>query len=156
MNQPSSMTPALLDASEWITPLLLFSLLAVTAMVRDGKDASEGAAWVARMFLGFAVVMAGGVMLVGPMLIELTASGSASLALRVDALSSIMLLVMSILGVVVTRHTAYRLDDHPMQARLSRRLVATLTGFVLLVMSSHWLMFIELAIITGLSLHLLL
>ena len=150
------MTPALLDASDWITPLLLFGLMAVTTMLRHGNEASEGAAWVARMFFGLAVVLAGGVMLVGPMLIELAAWGSARLTLRVDELSSLLLLVVSFLGVVVMRHAADRLEGHPLQARFSRRLVSTLTGVVVLVMSSHWLMFIELAVVTSLSLHLLL
>ena len=150
------MTPALFDASDWITPLLLFCLMAVTTMSRDGHEASEGAAWVARMFFGAAVVLAGGVMLVGPMLIELAAWDSARLTLRVDALSSLMLLVVSFLGVMVTRHAADRFEGHAMQAQFSRRLVATLAGLVVLVMSSHWLMFIELAVVTSLSLHLLL
>lgn len=156
MNQLSSKTPALFDASDWTTPLMLFGLMAVTTMLRHGNEASEGAAWVSRMFFGSAVVLAGGVMLVGPMLIELAAWDSARLTLRVDALSSLMLLVVGFLGMVVTRHAADRLEGHPVQARFSRRLVATLTGVAVLVMSSHWLMFIELAVVTSLSLHLLL
>lgn len=156
MYQLSSLTPTLFDASDWITPLLLIALLAVIILLHDGKDVSDGSAWVARSIFSIAVVLACGVMLVGPMVIELVAWGQAKLAVRVDPFSSVMLVVVSLLGLAAAHYAVHRLDGHPVQARFSRRLVAVLTCLVLLVLSNTWLMIFALTIMTGFSLHLLL
>jgi len=92
MNHLPLTTPSLLEVPEWITPLLLLSATSCGMLLQQGKHAAEGAAWVARLFFAGAVILAGGVMLAGPMRLEFAAWGPASLALLVDPLSALMLL----------------------------------------------------------------
>ncbi|TDU72978.1 NAD(P)H-quinone oxidoreductase subunit 5 [Prosthecobacter fusiformis] len=156
MNHLPLTTPALLEAYEWITPLLLLAVLAVSMLLRDGRQAAEGAAGVARLFFAVGLMFSFGVMLAGPMRIELAAWGPARLALLVDPLSALMLVLVSFLGVVVTRYAINYLDGDPGQARFSRWLVLALTSVLALVLSSNLLMFAAAWIATSLSLHQLL
>ena len=156
MNYLPLTTPALLEASEWITPALLFALVTITMLLRNGKQAAEGAAWVARVFAALTVFIAIGVTLAGPMRIELAAWGPAKLAFLVDPLSALMLVLVSFLGIVVTRYSINYLDGDVGQARFSRWLVLTLTSVLMLVVSSNLLMFTAAWITTSLSLHQLL
>jgi len=156
MNPLLNHTPALLSAPEWNTPLLLIISLIAIAVLRNGKEAAEGAAWAARLFFSAAVILAGAVALAGPMRIELAAWGPAKLALLADPLSALMLVLVSFLGIIVTRYAVNYLDGDPGQARFSRWLVATLSSVLVLVMSSNLLLFTAAWVATSLSLHQLL
>ena len=50
MNPIPLSTPALLEAPDLIMPLLLIVLIAFCMLLQHGKQAAEGAAWVARLF----------------------------------------------------------------------------------------------------------
>ena len=156
MNHLPLTTPALLEASEWITPILLITLIAVTMLLRHGKQAAEGAAWVARVYAAAAVLLTIGVTLAGPMRIELATLGPAKLAFLIDPLSALMLVLVSFLGIIVTRYAIHYLDGDAGQARFSRWLVLTLSSVLMLVLSSNLLMFTAAWIATSLSLHQLL
>lgn len=156
MNHLLPNPPALLAVPEWITPLLLLITLAAFKLLRDGKQAAEAAAGVARLFFAAAVILAGGVMLAGPMRLELAAWGPAKLAFLVDPLSALMLLLVSFLGLVVTRYAINYLEGDPGQATFSRWLVMTVASVLLLVLSSNLLLFTVAWIATSLSLHQLL
>ncbi len=156
MNSIPLPTPALLEAPDLIMPLLLIVLIAFCMLLQHGKQAAEGAAWVARLFFAGAVILAGSVALAGPMRVEFAAWGPAKLALLVDPLSSLMFLLVSFLGIVVTRYAANYLAGDPGQATFSRWLVLTLTSVLVLVLSSNLLLFTAAWIATSLSLHQLL
>lgn len=148
--------PSFLASPEWIFPLVFAGAVAAMSLIRQGRQAAEGAAWVARWFFAAAVILAGGVMLAGPMRIELASWGPAHLALLLDPLSSLMMLMVSFLGVVVTRYSINYLDGDARQASFSGWLTATLSSVLLLVVSSNLLMFTAAWIATSLSLHQLL
>lgn len=156
MNERPLITPALLDASDWITPLILLAMVAASMLVRDGRLAAEGAARVARLFFAAALVGALGVTLGGPMRLELAGWGPAKLALLIDPISVLMLILVSFLGVVVTRYSVNYLDGDQGQGRFSRWLLLTLTSVLVLVLSSNLLMFTAAWMATSLSLHQLL
>jgi NAD(P)H-quinone oxidoreductase subunit 5 len=149
-------SPQMLSAPEWITPLAFMAVVIAATMIRQGKESAEGATWVARLFFAAATILAGSVALAGPMRIELAAWGPAKLALLADPLSALMLVLVSFLGVVVTRYAVNYLDGDPRQATFSRWLVLTLTSVLVLVLSSNLLLFTAAWIATSLSLHQLL
>ena len=156
MNSIPLSTPALLEAPDLIMPLLLIVLIAFCMLLQHGKQAAEGAAWVARLFFAGAVILACSVALAGPMRVEIATWGPAKLALLLDPLSALMLVLVSFLGVVVTRYAANYLDGDARQATFSRWLVLTLTSVLVLVLSSNLLLFTAAWIATSLSLHQLL
>jgi NAD(P)H-quinone oxidoreductase subunit 5 len=156
MNSIPLPTPALLEAPDLIMPLLLIVLIAFCMLLQHGKQAAEGASWVARLFFAGAVILAGSVALAGPLRLEFAAWGPAKLALLVDPLSSLMFLLVSFLGIVVTRYAVNYLDGDARQATFSRWLVLTLASVMTLVTSSNLLMFTAAWIATSLSLHQLL
>jgi NAD(P)H-quinone oxidoreductase subunit 5 len=156
MNSIPLSTPALLEAPDLIMPLLLIVLIAFCMLLQHGKQAAEGAAWVARLFFAGAVILAGSVALAGPMRVEIATWGPAKLALLLDPLSALMLVLVSFLGVVVKRYAANYLDGDARQATFSRWLVLTLTSVLVLVLSSNLLLFTAAWIATSLSLHQLL
>lgn len=100
--------------------------------------------------------MAAGVTLAGPMRLELAAWGPVKLALLADPLSAVMLLLVSFLGMVVTRYAIQYLAGDPAQAAFSRWLVTTLVCVQTLVVSGGLLLFTVAWIATSLSLHQLL
>ncbi len=150
------MSPALLEASEWITPLLLILIVSTSMLMQAGKKAAEGAAMVAKLYFAAALIVAGGVALTGSMRIELANWGPAHLALLFDPLSAMMLVLVSFLGLVVTRYAVNYLDGDKRQAIFSRWLILTLSSVLLLVVSSNLLLFTIAWISTSLSLHQLL
>jgi NAD(P)H-quinone oxidoreductase subunit 5 len=148
--------PQLIAAPEW-TPLMVLMLLIVGLMMtRGGRHAAESAALVARLFLGMAVFFSTCVIFAGPVRVELAGWGPAKLALLIDPLSVLMFLLVSFLGVVVTRYSINHLHGDPGQASFSRWLLATLTSVLVLVLSSNLLLFTAAWVATSLSLHQLL
>ena len=156
MNSTPSTTPALLEAPDLTTPLLVLAMIAVCMLLQHGKQAAEGAAWVARLFFAFALVLACGVMLAGPIRVEFAAYGPLKLAILADPLSALMFVLVSFLGLIVTRYSINYLAGDPRQATFSRWLAITLTSVLVLVLSSNLLLFTVAWIATSLSLHQLL
>ena len=131
-------------------------MIAVCMLLQHGKQAAEGAAWVARLFFAFAFVLACGVMLAGPIRVEFAAYGPLKLAILADPLSALMFVLVSFLGLIVTRYSINYLAGDPRQATFSRWLAITLTSVLVLVLSSNLLLFTVAWIATSLSLHQLL
>jgi NAD(P)H-quinone oxidoreductase subunit 5 len=156
MNSTPLTTPALLEAPDLTTPLLVLAMIAVCMLLQHGKQAAEGAAWVARLFFAFALVLACGVMLAGPIRVEFAAYGPLKLAILADPLSALMFVLVSFLGLIVTRYSINYLAGDPRQATFSRWLAITLTSVLVLVLSSNLLLFTAAWIATSLSLHQLL
>ena len=146
----------LIDASDWALPGLVVAAAAASGLLKHGKAAAESAAMVARVLFFAAVVLTFGVMLAGPMRMEIAAWGLVKVALLADPLSAVMALLVSFLGVVVTRYAVNYLDGDPGQARFSRWLIATLVSVLALVISSNLLLFTMAWVATSLSLHQLL
>jgi NAD(P)H-quinone oxidoreductase subunit 5 len=149
-------SPQLLSAPELVTPLLAVAALATLALMRSGRACAEGACWAARLALvgsGFATLA---VALAGPMRIELAAWGPVQLAFLLDALSVALLLLVSFLGVIISRYAINYLDGDPQQARFSRWLTLTLVSVLTLLSASNLLILTAAWVATSLSLHQLL
>lgn len=149
-------TPQLLSAPELLTPLLAVATLVTLALARSGRACAEGAHWAARLALvgaGFATLA---VALAGPMRIELAARGPVRLAFLLDPLSVALLLLVSFLGVVISRYAINYLDGDPQQARFSRWLTLTLASVLTLLAASNLLLLTVAWVATSLSLHQLL
>lgn len=73
-----------------------------------------------------------------------------------DALSAMMLLLVSFLGVIVTRYSCRYLDGNPEQGRFAKWLSITLGTVLALIVSGHLLIFTIAWISTSVSLHQLL
>ena len=150
------MSPALLEASEWTTPLLLIVTISVAMLMQAGRKAAEGAAMVARLYFLAALIVAGSVAILGSIRIEFASWHSMHLAILLDPLSAIMLLLVSFLGLIVTHYAVNYLDGDERQAIFSRWLILTLSSVLVLVVSSNLLLFTIAWISTSLSLHQLL
>jgi NAD(P)H-quinone oxidoreductase subunit 5 len=146
----------MLAANEWLMPILFLVALVGCLMAGHNKTAAQTAFTMARLFFVGAVALAIGVALAGPMRLHLADTRFADFALLVDPLSVTMLLLVSFLGIVVTRFSINYLDGDPGQGKFSRWLLITLTCVLALVASSNLLMFTVAWIATSLSLHNLL
>ena len=156
MHQTLLATPQLVQVPEWIPPLFLLILAGACALLRHGRQAAEGAAWIARLWFALAAILAVPIVLAGSVRIELAAFGPAKLAFLLDPLSVTMLVLVSFLGLIVTRYSVNYLDGDPGQARFSRWLIFTLASVLVLVISSNLLLFTAAWIATSLCLHQLL
>ena len=146
----------MLHANEWFVPILFLLVVVACLMAGHGKTAAQTAYSVARLFFVGAITLALGVAMVGSMRITLAETRLAEIALLVDPLSVTMLLLVSFLGIVVTRYAINYLDGDRGQGTFSRWLLITLTSVLALVASSNLLMFTGAWIATSLSLHNLL
>jgi NAD(P)H-quinone oxidoreductase subunit 5 len=149
-------TPQLVSAPELTTPLLGVGALVALALLRAGRACAEGAHWAARLILIGAGLAALAVALAGPMRVEIAAWGPAGLAFLLDPLSVTLLLLVSFLGVIITRYSVNYLDGDPQQARFSRWLILTLVSVLTLLAASNLLLLAAAWIATSLSLHQLL
>lgn len=92
----------------------------------------------------------------GPELLKLGSAGALHLSLRSDALGSVVLLLVAVLGWVIVRYSQPYLDGERGQARYLRSLMLTLAAVTLLVMSNNLLVLAAAWIATSLALHSLL
>jgi NAD(P)H-quinone oxidoreductase subunit 5 len=83
----------------------------------------------------------------------LTLSGERPLSLRLEALTSAMLLLVTFIGWVVVRYSRRYLDGDPQQRQYLRRLLLTLAAVSALVSSNNLLVIALLWLGTSLSLH---
>ena len=74
----------------------------------------------------------------------------------IDALSAIMLTLVSFVGVIVVRYSRNYLDGDPQQVRFFRLLCLTLAAVLTLIVSGNLVLFAAAWIATGLGLHQLL
>lgn len=137
--------------------LLLLPALLPTARVRRSNRqlAKLGAGLALATFAG-AVIAAIGRTGHGPLIFDFFSVGPVRLGVYVDALSLIMLLLVSFLGAVVTRYAVNYLDGDPGQGRFTKWLSATIGAVLLLIVSGNLLMFALAWMATSLSLHQLL
>jgi NAD(P)H-quinone oxidoreductase subunit 5 len=92
----------------------------------------------------------------GPFHPDLGGIGPVRFSLHLDALTTVMLILVSFLGAVVTQFTVNYLNGDPRQNVFAGRLGATVTAVLLLVVSGNLAVFVAAWITTSLCLHRLL
>lgn len=136
-----------------------FALVAMAAVRTPGRRPAhlerldQVAAW-----FGVVVASAAGLAVATRGLIEspTLGIGGVGLSIRLDSLSTIMLLMIALLAVVIFRYSATYLDGDPRQGVFLGRLAATIAAVEVLVLSGNVALLVLAWIATSLALHELL
>ena len=135
--------------------ILAAALLTITTrdLSRSAKVAIEALAIIAILaaIAGFAQVMTS-----GPMTVFVAQFGPLTAALRLDIVSTTLLVLIAFVGWVVVRYSCTYLDREPGEARFMRWLCLTLAFVMLLVTAGTLAQLVFAWIATSLSLHRLL
>lgn len=148
--------PQLVSAPGLLAPFALIGLASMHGLLTGGRKVAANAVHIARALFVGALLAATAVLLAGPVEVMLAGLGAIKLSLYLDSLSVLMLVLVTFLGLVVSRYSVNYLAGDPGQARFSRWLVLTLGSVSILVVSSNLLMFSLAWVGTSLSLHKLL
>ncbi len=149
-------TPQLVTSPELLPPLLTLGGFVLASLIRPARQAAEAAVWASKLMLAGSLFAALAVFLTGPVHIHLWSSGAASASLLLDAVSVLMLVLVSFLGLIVARYSMHYMAGEPGHARFSRWLVATLGCVLVLLASGNLLQFALAWVGTSLCLHQLL
>jgi NAD(P)H-quinone oxidoreductase subunit 5 len=141
-----------------IAPAVLWSVASIAFLARGKSlgiiarlaEASTVAA-IAVALLSTALLVTG-----GPSTSALIGFNGIGLSIRLDAVSVVMLLLVTFVGWVVVRYTASYLDGEVRQGVFTGWLLATLASVLLLVQAGQLVMFVGAWIATSLFLHRLL
>jgi len=162
------MDPNLLELSPWrvaamaLVPLLyLVAAVAATALGQRPDAGWRVARTSAALALGAALLGLGGLLvggaalLRGPVLATLGDAGAVHLGLRSDALSGLMLVLVSFIGWVIVVYSQSYLGGARGQPRYIRGLMLTLAAVSLLVVTNNLAVLAFAWIATSLALHVL-
>jgi len=138
-----------------VSGLLVF-VLCCMGLWSEGRQSAITASRVAAGFFLSALICASAMLMTGPSHFSLAQVGPFSLSFRIDALSAIMGVLISFLGLIVTRYSVNYLDGDVRQASFSRWLCATVGSALLLVVSGNLVQFALFWFSTSLCLHQLL
>jgi NAD(P)H-quinone oxidoreductase subunit 5 len=139
-----------------LAPGLLVFALCCIGLLSEGRQSAITASRVAAGLFLSSLICGFVILMTGPSQLNLAEAGPFSLSLRLDALSAIMVILISFLGLVVTRYSVNYLDGDVRQARFSRWLCATVCSALLLVLSGNLVQFSFFWLTTSLCLHQLL
>lgn len=156
MNDPTFPIAALAAAAA--PAVLLAGALLLPTAARPAARLGRAVAWAA---FALAVVAALGTALGGPTRASLLRVGPAegaalSLGVYVDALTAVMLLLVSFVGAIVVAYSKNYLDGDPGHRGFTRGLLLTLAAVLALVVAGNVLLFALAWIATSLALHRLL
>lgn len=147
-----------MTALAYLAPLALIAA-ALMALTGPGMRPARAIA-VTNIASLIALVTAGcvavAVMLNGPMTSALIGANGLGLQLRLDALSAVMVLLVSFIGWVVLRYSRNYMDGDARQGQFMGGLSLTLGAVTLLVLSGNIVQLILAWMLTSLSLHRLL
>ncbi len=137
-------------------PLLLSAVCGFLSPGCRPKYSPKFAEAMAFLLVAAALVSAGGLIVYGPGDSPLIGAGGVGLAARLDALSAVMLLVVSFIGWVVVRYASTYLDGEARQGAFTGWLCLTLAAVALLVVAGNLVQLALAWIATSLFLHKLL
>jgi NAD(P)H-quinone oxidoreductase subunit 5 len=140
-----------------LAPLCL-GLAAATARATSvtPRHFADRAIKAASLGVAIGLLAVAGVGLTGPSRSSLLGAGGIGVSLHVDALSAIMLLLVSFVGLVVVRYSRNYLDGDPGHVRFTQWLLLTLASVELLLISGNLALLILAWVATSLSLNKLL
>lgn len=147
-----------IDLLPYAAPLALLLSAAVGFLSPVGRsNIAKRMAEVSALFaLGVAGVSAAMLIVHGAWDSTLIAARGIGFSIRLDAISCVMLLLVSFIGWVVVRYTATYLDGEPRQGAFTGWLSLTLAAVLLLVLSGNVVQLVLAWIATSLFLHRLL
>lgn len=155
LSDTHSLLPAALIALIPSLLLLLPVLVPRSVVMRHGRTVAEWTARAAAAAFTVAVLCAI-IVLVGGVSLHLPAGTVLGLSVRLDALSVVMLALVSFLAAVVTRYAVNYLDGDVRHGRFAQGLALTVACVTLLVISGNLLQIALAWIATSLALHKLL
>ncbi len=147
-----------IDMLPYAAPLALL-LSAAVGFLRPGRRSSmaKRLAEVSALFaLGIASVSAAMLVMQGAWDSAMIGTRGIGFSIHLDAISGVMLLLVSFIGWVVVRYTATYLDGEPRQGAFTGWLSLTLAAVLLLVLSGNVVQLVLAWIATSLFLHKLL
>jgi NAD(P)H-quinone oxidoreductase subunit 5 len=160
------MEPNLLDLSPWraavlaLVPLAYLAAAATATALDPRPDAgwrvarcSAAAALAAALLSLGGLLLGGAALLRGPALLQLGDAGALHLGLRSDVLGSLMLVLVSFIGWVITGYSQPYLGGAAGQPRYIRGLMLTLAAVSLLVLTNNLAVLALAWIATSLALH---
>ena len=136
--------------------VLLLTALAGKALKPSPRLYATQGALAAAVSLVIAVLSALGVGLMGPARTGLLGFAGIGLSVQIDALATIMFLLVALVGLVVVRYSRNYLDGDPNQIRFTRWLLLTLAAVETLVISGNLALLLAAWVATSLSLNKLL
>ncbi|WJY21716.1 NADH-quinone oxidoreductase subunit L [Fontisubflavum oceani] len=142
----------------YLAPLALIAA-AIVAFAGPGMRPARSLALInaaSLLALVIAAAIAVTVMLQGPTSSALIGANGLGLQIRLDALSAVMMALVSFIGWVVLRYARNYMDGDARQGAFSGGLALTLGAVMLLVMSGNVLQLVLAWMLTSLSLHRLL
>lgn len=139
----------------YLMPLALF-VVALLARRSSPRRIAHLARGVSGLTFGMAILAAGTVFAFGPRVSPAIGVGDIALSLRLDALSAVMLLLVSSIGLLVIHFSRNYLDGDAKQARFVGDLSLTVGAVLLLVTAGNLFSLVVAWIGTSLALHRLL
>lgn len=141
---------------ELALPIALLLLVVGSGLLAHGRKTAQNAATLFTAVFALTLLALAAVWRAGPFELVIASVGVLKVSLCFDMLSTLMLALVSFLGVVVTRYSVNYLEGDPGQARFARWLCATLLSVFILILSGNLLLFAAAWMSTSLCLHQLL
>jgi NAD(P)H-quinone oxidoreductase subunit 5 len=144
------------DFAPWLAllgPLLLLLVAATGGPAKAYRDQVASAGVIAFLI---ALATAAGLAVYGPWTTATIGQNGVGASLRIDALSAIMVVLVSFIGVVVLRYSRAYLDGDSGQNRFMRWLAITLAAVLTLIVSGNLALTIVALIVTNIGLNQLL
>lgn len=136
--------------------LLLPSLLPLARTRRANQRLANLGAGLALIAFGASLLTAAVQIGRNPLAYDFLVLGPVRIGIYVDALSLVMLLLVSFLGAVITRYAVNYLEGDPRQGHFTKWLAVTIGAVLLLIVSGNLLLFTLAWMGTSLALHQLL
>ena len=147
-----------ISAITYIPPLALFAAAIIAYLGPEMRPARalRRIEWASLGALGAAALACLALLAKGPATGGITGSSGLGLSARLDAVSVVMLLLVSFVGWVVVRFSATYMDGEAQQGRFTVWLCTTLAAVMMLVISGNLLQLMLAWIATSMCLHKLL
>ncbi len=141
-----------------VTPLVLMFAAGLWPVAPAGTSQKRNAGIQAAAWMTLAISLVAALMIAryGPISAEIPLLPGLSLPVYLDALTAIMLVLVSFLGTVVVRYSVVCMTDHERQYSFHRRLCLTIGSVMGLLISGNLPIFTVMWMATSLSLHQLL
>ncbi|MEZ4591965.1 MAG: proton-conducting transporter membrane subunit [Chloroflexota bacterium] len=136
--------------------LLLMAWLAHRAAPANGRILIKVGHWITVFCLALSVGLGTAVFLAGPLVSPVIGWGEFGLAIRLDALSVVMYVLVASVGVLVVQFSRNYLDGDPRQLVFLGRLYLTVGAVLMLVLAGNLVQMVLAWVGTSLALHQLL
>ncbi len=143
MNEPTDTESiAVILATLAFIPSAVLTIPTLLPFMRgEGQVVARRATWAALASFLVSLILFATVLVVGPVSATLLDFGALDLRVGLDHFSTLILLMVSFLGLVITRYSINHMGGDPRQDAFTRRLLVTISMVLLLVVTSNLLLF---------------